>query len=119
MAQAAEANSPHPARRYQSGFFWRHPLVEPYEFYWRIDSPTVRFYCDLDYDPCASGSEVKTFSWQSLTTLARAVLYMKENNKKYGFTITIKEYEATIPTLWDETKKLAVTPPHPSHRSRH
>jgi alpha 1,2-mannosyltransferase len=23
--------------RYQSGFFWRHPLLDNYEFYWRIE----------------------------------------------------------------------------------
>ena len=24
--------------RYQSGFFWRHPLLDTYEYYWRIES---------------------------------------------------------------------------------
>lgn len=23
--------------RYQSGFFWRHPLLDTYEYYWRIE----------------------------------------------------------------------------------
>jgi hypothetical protein len=35
--------------RFQSGFFFRHPLLDPYEYYWRIE-PDVNFYCDVDYD---------------------------------------------------------------------
>lgn len=56
--------------------------MEEYEFYWRVE-PSVEFSCDIDYDP---------------------FLYMKENNKKYGWTISLIEFEATIPTLWDTTK---------------
>lgn len=48
--------------------------------------PNVKFYCDLDYDP---------------------FLFMQENKLKYGFTITMKEYEATIPSLWNVTKGLS------------
>lgn len=62
--------------RYQSGFFYRHELLQSYDYYWRIE-PGVRYFCDIDYDP---------FVW------------MQENNKKYAFTISIKEYEATIPS---------------------
>ncbi|CAO0793800.1 unnamed protein product [Mucor circinelloides] len=68
--------------RFESGFFFRHPLMEEYEFYWRVE-PSVEFSCDIDYDP---------------------FLYMKENNKKYGWTISLIEFEATIPTLWETTK---------------
>lgn len=53
-----------------------------YEYYWRVE-PSVEFSCDIDYDP---------------------FLYMKENNKKYGWTISLIEYESTIPTLWETTK---------------
>jgi alpha 1,2-mannosyltransferase len=56
--------------------------MEEYEFYWRVE-PSVEFSCDIDYDP---------------------FLYMKENNKKYGWTISLIEFEATIPTLWETTK---------------
>ncbi|EAU88529.2 alpha-1,2-mannosyltransferase [Coprinopsis cinerea okayama7 len=41
--------------------------------------PDVKFFCDLDYDP---------------------FLIMQDQKKKYGFTISLYEYEATIPTLW-------------------
>jgi alpha 1,2-mannosyltransferase len=29
---------------------------------------------------------------------------MEDNNRTYGFTISLREYEETIPTLWDATK---------------
>lgn len=69
--------------RYQSGFFWRHPLLDDYEWYWRIE-PSVKFFCDLDYDP---------------------FLYMQENKMDYGFTVSIYEYIETIPTLWNTVKE--------------
>ncbi|ORY79797.1 nucleotide-diphospho-sugar transferase [Leucosporidium creatinivorum] len=77
--------------RYQSGFFWRHPLLDDYEFYWRVE-PSVKFFCDIDYDP---------------------FMYMKENNKKYTFVISLYEYRETITTLWDTTKEFMAK--HPEH----
>ncbi|KAL3233905.1 Glycolipid 2-alpha-mannosyltransferase [Nakaseomyces bracarensis] len=68
--------------RYQSGFFWRHPLLDDYDWYWRVE-PDTRITCDIPYDPFQ---------------------YMQDNQKAYGFTITIHEYEATIKTLWKTTK---------------
>ncbi|KAI9313171.1 glycolipid 2-alpha-mannosyltransferase-domain-containing protein [Dichotomocladium elegans] len=70
--------------RFQSGFFWRHPLLLElgWEYYWRVE-PHVRYFCDLDYDP---------------------FVYMKENNKKYAFTISFVENGGTIPTLWKTTR---------------
>ncbi|CCE63649.1 hypothetical protein TPHA_0F01650 [Tetrapisispora phaffii CBS 4417] len=67
--------------RFESGFFWRHPLLDEYEYYWRVE-PDTKLYCDVDYD---------------------IFRFMKDNDKKYGFTISIHEYRATIPTLWDTT----------------
>ncbi|QEU59615.1 Ktr1 [Kluyveromyces lactis] len=64
--------------RYESGFFYRHKLMDEYEFYWRVE-PGVKIYCDIDYD---------------------IFKFMKDNDKKYGFTISLREYEATIETLW-------------------
>lgn len=65
--------------RFNSGFFYRHPILQNYKWYWRVE-PDVHFHCDIDFDPFA---------------------YMQENNKVYGFTITMYEYLATIPTLWE------------------
>lgn len=31
-------------------------------------------------------------------------LYMQDNDKTYGFTITMYEFEKTIPTLWGHVK---------------
>lgn len=36
--------------RYQSGGFYRHPLMQSYDFYWRLE-PSVRFFCDIQEDP--------------------------------------------------------------------
>lgn len=69
--------------RFNSGFFYRHPLLEGYEYYWRVE-PSVEFFCDIDYDP---------------------FIYMKKNHKKYGFVIMLHEYWETIPTLWKTTQQ--------------
>jgi alpha 1,2-mannosyltransferase len=69
--------------RFNSGYFWRHPLLDQFKFYWRIE-PDVKFFCDIDYDP---------------------FLIMQDEKKVYGFTISLYEYEATIPSLWDTTKE--------------
>ncbi|WFD35283.1 hypothetical protein MCUN1_002134 [Malassezia cuniculi] len=69
--------------RFQSGFFWRNNATLDLDYYWRVE-PGVRLYCDIDYDP---------------------FMFMAINNKQYGFTISLHEYEATIPTLWKETQE--------------
>lgn len=68
--------------RYNSGFFFRHELVQKYRWYWRVE-PDVHFRCDIDFDP---------------------FLFMQDNNKTYGFTITMYEYERTIQTMWSTVK---------------
>ncbi|KAI7892883.1 nucleotide-diphospho-sugar transferase [Mucor mucedo] len=68
--------------RFQSGFFFRHPLMDQFDYYWRVE-PDVKFTCDIDYDPFK---------------------VMKDKDLKYGFAISLKEYENTIPTLWETTK---------------
>lgn len=68
--------------RYESGFFWRHELLDEYEWYWRVE-PDIVLYCDINYD---------------------VFKMMKQNNKKYGFILSVSEYESTIPTLWETTQ---------------
>ncbi|KAJ1970740.1 hypothetical protein H4R35_005686, partial [Dimargaris xerosporica] len=68
--------------RFNSGFFFQHPLLDGYEYYWRVE-PDVQFTCDINYDP---------------------FVYMKEHRLKYGFTISLKEIPQTVATLWDSTK---------------
>ncbi|KAF8654210.1 hypothetical protein AX16_003736 [Volvariella volvacea WC 439] len=69
--------------RFNSGFFFHHELLKPYRYYWRVE-PGVKFFCDVTYDP---------------------FVYMQENDKIYGFTISLYEWGATIPTLWDSVKE--------------
>lgn len=69
--------------RFNSGFFYRHELLQNYRYYWRIE-PEVDFFCQIHDDPFQ---------------------FMQDNNKIYGFTITLYEFEATIPTLWQATKE--------------
>lgn len=68
--------------RFNSGFFFRHPLLREYDYYWRVE-PSVEFLCDVEYDP---------------------FLYMKKQDKAYGFVIMLHEFTETIPTLWETTK---------------
>ncbi|KAI5191369.1 alpha 1,2-mannosyltransferase [Nematocida sp. AWRm77] len=69
--------------RFFSGFFYRHPLVQKYEYYWRVEPDTV-LECDVEYD---------------------VFEFMKKNKKKYGFVITLHEYVSTIPSLWKSVKR--------------
>ncbi|KAH8552096.1 nucleotide-diphospho-sugar transferase [Umbelopsis sp. PMI_123] len=69
--------------RFQSGFFYMHPLLDDLDYYWRVE-PDVNFMCDIDYDP---------------------FLYMKQHDKKYGFTISLKEFYSTVPTLWKTSRE--------------
>ena len=77
--------------RYESGFFYRHPLMLEYEWYWRVE-PSIELYCDIGYD---------TFR------------YMAENEKKYSFVLSLYEYHETIPTIWDSVRTFMKE--HPEH----
>ncbi|RKP12470.1 putative mannosyltransferase [Piptocephalis cylindrospora] len=77
--------------RYESGFFYRHPLMLEYDYYWRVE-PGVHFHCDIDFDP---------------------FMYMQTHNKTYSFTVSLYEYVDTIPTLWKTTKDFMKK--HPEH----
>ncbi|AEO66303.1 9f3158d9-8f6d-4cb3-b222-c95680d75f3e [Thermothielavioides terrestris] len=77
--------------RFESGFFFRQELMMNYDYYWRVE-PSIELYCDIHYDPFR---------------------FMHENNKKYGFVISLYEYIETIPTLWDSVKKFMKN--HPEH----
>lgn len=68
--------------RYESGFFWRHEIMNNFKYYWRVE-PSIKLHCDIKYD---------------------VFKYMRENKKSYGFTISLFEYGATIETLWQTTK---------------
>ncbi|KAH7307960.1 alpha-1,2-mannosyltransferase Kre5 [Stachybotrys elegans] len=68
----------HAMCRFYSGFFYNHPLLLKYEWYWRVE-PEITYFCDITYDP---------------------FLKMIEANKTYGFTIAVKELRETVPNIF-------------------
>lgn len=85
--------------RFNSGFFFKHELLQQYRYYWRVE-PGVQFFCDVTYDP---------------------FVFMEENNKVYSFTISLIEWEPTIPTLWSTVKEFVKRNPeylHPNNSLR-
>ncbi|KAL5392314.1 hypothetical protein DPSP01_000828 [Paraphaeosphaeria sporulosa] len=68
----------HKMCRFYSGFFYKHELLQKYEWYWRLE-PEIKYFCDITYDPFQ---------------------HMIRNNKTYGFTIAIKELRETVPNLF-------------------
>ncbi|KAJ3768038.1 glycosyltransferase family 15 protein [Lentinula raphanica] len=75
--------------RFNSGFFFKHPLLQPYKYYWRVE-PDINYFCDVTYDPFD---------------------YLRDNKKTYGFTISFYEWEKTIPTLWGSVKEFMALHP--------
>ncbi|KAJ2387611.1 hypothetical protein GGI23_006237, partial [Coemansia sp. RSA 2559] len=67
--------------RFESGFFFRHPLLDNFDYYWRVE-PGVEFTCAIPYDPFK---------------------YMVDHNKLYAFTISLIEFPITVRTLWQTT----------------
>ncbi|KAG5421541.1 KTR2 [Candida metapsilosis] len=67
---------------FYSGFFYKQERLLNYEWYFRVD-PDVEYMCDFQYDPFQ---------------------LLRENNKIYGFTIAITEFENTVPTLWQNVE---------------
>ncbi|ODV84004.1 glycosyltransferase family 15 protein [[Candida] arabinofermentans NRRL YB-2248] len=67
---------------FNSGFFYKQELLLKYQYYFRVE-PEVEYFCDFQMDPFR---------------------LMRENGKKYGFVITLLEYQDTIETLWDNVE---------------
>ncbi|KAK3301770.1 glycosyltransferase family 15 protein [Chaetomium strumarium] len=64
--------------RFYSGFFYKHPLLADYDWYWRLE-PEIKYFCDITYDP---------------------FIEMIKHNKTYGFTIAVKELRETVPNIF-------------------
>lgn len=58
--------------------FYRHPLLQKYKWYWRLE-PDITYFCDITYDP---------------------FIHMERHNKTYGWTIAVEEIRETIPNLF-------------------
>lgn len=67
--------------RWNSGFFYRHPRLLEFDFYWRVE-PDVHFFCDINYD---------------------VFRFARDNNIKYGFTMNILDDARSFPSLWSRT----------------
>jgi alpha 1,2-mannosyltransferase len=80
--------------RFNSGFFYKHHLLDKYDYYWRIE-PDVDFYCQLRYDPFK---------------------VMKAAKKKYGYAVLAYEEMETVNGLWEATvdfmKEYDIKPKH-------
>jgi alpha 1,2-mannosyltransferase len=75
--------------RFQSGFFFRHELVQELDYYWRVE-PGVNFNCDVEYD---------------------VFRFMSINNKTYGFNVALVEDADTVETLYQTTRDFALAHP--------
>lgn len=69
----ANKTSYHNMCRFNSGFFYDHPLLQRYKWYWRVE-PNVRFTCRITYDPFVE---------------------MASHNKIYGYVMALWEVENT------------------------
>ncbi|KAF8992406.1 nucleotide-diphospho-sugar transferase [Cyathus striatus] len=63
--------------RFYSGFFWRHPALAPYDWFWRLDTDIV-FHCDVPYDP---------------------IQRLIESNALYGFVQVMGDADYVQPSL--------------------
>ncbi|KAK9379764.1 nucleotide-diphospho-sugar transferase [Kockiozyma suomiensis] len=79
--------------RFFSGFMYRMEEMQKYDYYWRVE-PDTQLYCDIDYDPFT---------------------FMRENKKKYGFVISLKEFASTIETLWPTVQNFSIAHPEYIH----
>ncbi|KAF2158234.1 glycosyltransferase family 15 protein [Myriangium duriaei CBS 260.36] len=87
----AQKASYHHMCRFNSGFFFDHPAMREFKWYWRVE-PGVSFTCDVPYDP---------------------FYHMAKRNKTYGYTIALWELGRTAPSLFRATSDFADKLPGP------
>lgn len=78
--------------RFQSGYFYNTSFLRNYKYYWRVE-PDVKFSCNVE----------------------DVFKFMKENQKKYGFVISMFEYRNTVEHLWDIVKEYLLDNLHAIH----
>ncbi|KAI8370720.1 nucleotide-diphospho-sugar transferase [Radiomyces spectabilis] len=69
----------HQMLRYQAGLFARHSLFDNVDYVWRVE-PGAYYPCDITFDPFR---------------------HMRDNKKKIGFVLTMKENFWSLPTFWE------------------
>ncbi|KIW12986.1 hypothetical protein PV08_08173 [Exophiala spinifera] len=72
----------HSMIRWQSLWFYRHPALLSYNWYWRVE-PDVHFFCSIPYDP---------FS------------FLEQNELVYGFNMAILDDARSFTSLWSVTR---------------
>ncbi|KAH3673429.1 hypothetical protein WICPIJ_009817 [Wickerhamomyces pijperi] len=75
--------------RFFSGFYYRLPAISKYDYIWRVE-PETTLHCDVNYD---------------------VFKYMSDNDKRYGFTISLYEFPLTIPSLWKTVQEFITLHP--------
>ena len=80
--------------RWQSGFFFHHPALSSYTYYWRVE-PDVHFFCPIPYDP---------FS------------FLAENDLVYGFNMAILDDARSFTSLWSVTRDFITANSELMHR---
>ncbi|RMD42324.1 hypothetical protein DV735_g2770, partial [Chaetothyriales sp. CBS 134920] len=79
--------------RWNSRFFYHHPALRDYDYYWRVE-PDVHFFCTIPYDPFA------LFAHFGFV---------------YGFNMAILEDARSFPSLWPATRAFVADNPHLLH----
>ncbi|KAI9782706.1 MAG: hypothetical protein M1839_004693 [Geoglossum umbratile] len=79
--------------RWNSGFFYKHPRLSEFDWYWRVE-PDVHFFCDIGYD---------------------VFRFMRDNNMKYGFNMNILDDARSFPSLWSRTRSFINAHPELIH----
>lgn len=82
--------------RFNSGFFYKMPIMNNYQYYWRVE-PYIRFNCDISEDPFK---------------------IMREEKSSYGFTMALLEDRKAIRRLWSNTLEFFETE-HPEYVGKH
>ncbi|KAF8937478.1 alpha 1,2-mannosyltransferase 2.4.1 [Dissophora ornata] len=70
--------------RYMSGFLAQHELLDPYEFFWRVDSG-VDIFCDVEEDP---------------------MLTMKKSGQKFAWSLSSSVNEAGVSEAWSVIQRI-------------
>lgn len=84
-ASKSGMESYHHMCRFESGFFYRHPAMRKFKYYWRVE-PETTLLCDIDFD---------------------VFRYIRENGIRYAFAIADWEQGSTVDGLWDMTLRWA------------
>jgi len=79
--------------RWNSGFFYQHPALASYSYYWRVE-PDVHFFCDIPYDPFR---------------------FVRDNGITYGFNMNILDDARSFASLWRRTREFMARRPDLVH----